>query len=156
MTRYQYTEVNVTPTIEAAAYATGDLITALMTLPNPYVSRTQCELEAIIVRDLAAQNAAMDIVFFHTQPTVTTFTLNSALDIDDAELAYVAGHRAILAANYCAFADSSIATVPAIGLPIIKPVGVAQSLWAVAISRGSPTYGATNALNFSFLFKEAG
>jgi hypothetical protein len=156
MTRYQYAEVNVTPTIEAAAYATGDLITALMTLPNPYVSRLQCELEAIIVRDAAAQSAAMDIVFFHTEPTATTFTLNSALTLAAADLPFVAGHRSIVAGNYCAFAANSVGTVTGIGLPVIKPIGVAQTLWAVAISRGSPTYGSTSALNFSFLFKEAG
>lgn len=156
MTRHQYAEVNVTPTIEAGAYATGDLITALMVLPNPYVSRLQCELDTIIIRDAAAQSAAMDIVFFDTEPAATTFTLNSALTIHATDQPFVAGHRSVVAGNYCAFATSSVGTVPSIGLPIIKPIGVAQSLWAVAISRGSPTYGTTSALNFSFLFKEAG
>lgn len=150
-----HVEIIVTPTVDTSAYATGDLVTPLMTLANPYWrTRAQCKVDAIVIRDLAAQNAALDVVFFHTQPTVTTFTLNSALDIADAELPFVAGYTSILAAQYCAFADSSVATKTTIGLPVIMPISVGiPTIWAVAISRGSPTYAATD-LTFSFLIEQ--
>lgn len=156
MTPLTRVEIVASPTIDTSAYAANELVTPLMALANPYrFSRAQVALDAIVIRDLDAQNAALDFVFFHTLPTGTTFTLNAALTLADADMPFVAGHASVLTTHYRAFAASSIATRTGIDLPFIKPISGSPTIWCVAMTAAAttPTYGA-NGLSFSFFFKQ--
>jgi len=97
---------------------------------------------------VAAQNAAFDIIFFDSNPTATTFTDNSAIDIADADLPKVIGVVNVGAGDYDASADSSVATT--LGQQIVlQNASGTNKVWIALISRGTPTYVA-DCISLSF------
>ena len=127
--------------VSGAAYATGDVLGDLSPIkiePIRDVNGTGV-LHSIIVQDLSAQSGAIDIVIFDSNPTATTFTDNAPLDIADADLPKVIGVISITASDYDSFADSVVATVRNIGLPV-KSIATTPNLWICPVSRDSKTY----------------
>jgi len=106
--------------VSGAAYATGDVIgdtSPIKIEPIRGVYGTGV-IHSIVVQDLSNQSGAMDIVFFDSNPTATTFTDNSALDIAEGDLPKVIGVVSIAANDYYTIADSAFATVKGISLPV--------------------------------------
>jgi len=127
--------------VSGAAYASGDVLGTTSPIkiePIRYVYGTAI-LHSIVTQDLSAQGGAIDLVVFDSQPTATTFTDNSALDIADADLPKVIGVISIAAADYATFSDSSVATTRNIGLPI-KSLATTPNLWVCPVSRDTKTY----------------
>lgn len=131
-----------TPVVSVSpAYSLGDLIGTKLTLAGPGYGI----VESIILVDQANQKSAIDVVFFQSNPTATTFTDNGALDIDDTDMLRIIGTVSILAANYISLADNAVATIQC-NLPYyLNPDGQngAISLYACLVARGTPTYVAT-------------
>lgn len=128
----------------STAYASGDLIGGKLSLTGlvPYKGG-RALISSLALSDLAKQNAAIDIVFFNADPTGTTFTNNSALDVADADLPKIAGYFSITASDYASFNDNSVATVkPAISLD----TNGTSVVYAAAVSRGAPTYASATDL----------
>ena len=136
-------EFVVDPVVETGIYASGDLLCAKITL-NPIWNETY--IEKITVVDLASQDAAFDFVFFSTDPSATTFTVNSALDIADADCDRITATAQVLAAHYIDFADNSVACVN----DYIFLKGHNSNLYIAVIVRGTPTYVATGDIRFKF------
>jgi len=135
-----------------AAYTAGDSIGPLLTLTHVWDFAGQAAiLQSIVVQDLAAQNSAIDFIFFDANPSATTFTDNGALTVADADLPKIVGTVSLLASDYVAFADSSAATVKTIALPVNPLSG--SSLYCALVARGTPTYptGADVSLSFGFI-----
>jgi hypothetical protein len=67
-------------------------------------------LQSLTLSDAAKQDIEFDVVFFRANPSNTTFTDNSALDIHDTDLleAFVVN---VGSSDYADFADNSLATV---------------------------------------------
>lgn len=134
-----------TPTIDTAAYASGDLIGDKIELTN--AARTAAGsgiIQSISIIDDDGEEAAMDVLFFDTDPTNTTFTDNDPVDIDEADLENYIGHASVASADYSSFASNSAASVQNVGIPFDLASGT--SIWAVIVSRGTPTYTATDDL----------
>lgn len=136
--------VAVTPVVDTAIYASGDLIGGKLTLTDLCGEARTMEIVSVLLTDLAAQNSAIDIIFFNADPTGTTFTDNAALDIADADLTKVCAIVKLLAANYAAFADSS--AIASGGIEQIVQLSGSQDLYAALVSRGTPTYVAASDL----------
>ena len=140
--------------VQSAAYASGDVLgtTSPITADvfrmegNANVSASAI-LQSIIIKDLSKQSLAIDVVIFNANPTVTTMTDNSALDIADADIDKVIGVVSIVAADYAAFNDNSVATKVGIGLPMAVTSGT--KIWFCLVTRGAPTY-VLNELSISF------
>jgi hypothetical protein len=157
--------VQVTPTISnGAAYASGDCLGGLQTIASATsYSGGGGRIVGITVLDKTqAQRAAIDILFF--SQSVTVAGDNSAYAGSDADHAYCVGGVSLVAANYfAAFPGTplnSIATWPApsagttsVQTGLIPYVCAATSLFAQAIVRGTPTYGSTSDLIFSYLIE---
>jgi len=126
--------------VSGAAYATGDVIGDTSPIKIEPVRGTYGTgvIHSLIVQDLSNQSGALDVVFFDSNPTATTFTDNSPLDIADADLPKVVGVVSVAAADYSAFADSVVATVRNIGLPSKSLSG--NNLWVAVVSRDAKTY----------------
>ena len=75
-------------TVQAAAYATGELVGGKLTLAGPFIKYGGL-IESVIITDLAKQSIGKDVVIFDANPSNTTFTENSALAIADADLVNV-------------------------------------------------------------------
>ena len=97
-------------------------------------------LQSISVQDLSKQNGALDIVFFDSNPTATTFTDNTALDIADADLPKVIGSVSITSSDYASFSDNSVATKVNIGLVLKSYSTTDNYIWIALVSRDAKTY----------------
>ena len=141
MTAAQSYPINIleaTPVITTGIYASGDLIGALIELTNAVTDPGRGGvIEAVSLTDLGNQSDNIDVIFFDTEPTATTFTDNAALDINDADLLNLIGFEQIT--SYAAFADNSLGRGEADRkMPFAIPGGT--SLWAALVSRATPTY----------------
>lgn len=126
--------------VSGAAYATGDVLGDLSPIkiePVRGVYGTGI-IHSVIIQDLSAQSGAIDLVIFDSNPTATTFTDNSALDIADADLPKVIGVISVTASDYDSFSDNVVATVRNIGLPVMSLSN--SNLWVVPVSRDAKTY----------------
>ena len=142
--------ITITPLVQiAGAYASGDYIgdTNLVNILADFVERSGSGgvIHSVVVADRAAQNAPMDLVFFRTDPSNTTFADDAALDINDTDLFEIIGIIPIAAADYHAFANKSVASVEGIGLAV-RGTNDNGNLYMAIVCRGTPTYVAVTDL----------
>lgn len=144
--------VEIVPVIQAAAYAAGDLLGGKITLANLIGNGGGAiEIVGVVVTDNAKQAAALDILFFDTDPAATTFTENGAVDIDDADLLNAVGF--IQVTSYSQLNDNAIGrgevTRP------IHAILAGTSLYAAIVNRGTPTYAAVTDLALRVFYRRA-
>lgn len=127
-----------TPTLSTAAYGAGDLLGTLLKAGMARTAGQGIVVLDVTVTDLGKQNQALDVIFFDANPSATTFTDNSPLDVADADLPKVSGYVNLGTADYCSFNDNSIATKRNVGLAVNPASG---TVWYCAVTRGTPTHG---------------
>lgn len=135
----------VQPAIETSAYASGDLIGEKLTFSDvvkQYDRGGGGLVQSSVLVDQAAQEADIDLILFDTDPTGTTFTDNSALDVADADMDKIVG--VVEFRTYYAFGDNSVGQSLNLALPFILSTG--QDLYGALVSRGTPTYAAATDL----------
>lgn len=142
--------VTVTPVLDTNAYASGDFMGAAILTLSDVAFADQTMLHSITVTDKAKQSLAIDLIFWKTNCSNTTFTDNAALDIHDTDLLQYAGHVSITATNYAALNDNSVATVANIGL-VMSLATNSRNLYCTPVARSAPTYAASD-LQFTFAF----
>ncbi len=143
-------EQNVT--VEATPdYSTGDLVGGLLTLNHPIadgndksVYPTGGLIHYVLITDLAKLNIDKDVVFFDTNPGDTTFTENSALDINDADLLNVIG--VVTVDTWFSFNDNSCGQALNLAIPFVLPAA-ATALYAAIVERGTANYVGTSDLS---------
>lgn len=136
--------LEVTPTIETSAYTSGDLVAPLITFSDPFGNdssslRNDMRIVGVELTDLGKQSTTTDVVFFDTNPSNTTFTVNSALDIHDTDLLNVVGVATV--SDWKAFNDNSAGQATDLGFHARLANGAA--LYAALVARGAPTYAST-------------
>jgi len=144
--------IEVTPTMDTSAYASGDYAGTVMTLANaaraPGLGGV---LQTLALVDKADQGAAMTLHFFSQLPTITSAD-NAAIDITDANAAYYIGSVAIATADYYDFGGNKNAAIKNIGLafrPDPTAPSTVQNIYAIIVMAGSATYAASS-LTFKF------
>lgn len=141
-----------TPVIQAATYATGELIAPLIELVGgntehwsvPWLPHGTGIVLTVAITDLAKQSVPIDVVFFDTNPSNTTFTLNAAFDIDDADI--INALPVVHVTDWTDFNDNSIGqplSPPNLAFDLRKTGG---TLYAALVARGAPTYASTTDL----------
>lgn len=135
------------PVCDTSAYASGDLIgDAALKLEFP-VGHEQKEraglIQSVSIIDLAAQAADIDVVFFDEEPDNTTFTDNAAFDPADADMEKIIGVASVT--DWKSFSDNAFGQDHNIVLPFVL-TGIYDALWAVPVSRGTPTFAAATDL----------
>lgn len=136
-------------TVDTAAYGDGDLIGkhtgGYLTFADACrVTGAGGVIRSAVIADAGAQSAAIDLILFSAAPSASTLTDNAALDLDDADIARIAGVVAFAAASYKAFADNSAIAVGAVDQRY-HCVGT-TALYGVLVSRGTPDYVAATDL----------
>ena len=125
----------------ATTYADGDVIGNKIFSENiMLLFPGEATLMSITAQDLDAQDAALEVIIWSSNPTGTTFTDDAALDIADADLPKHCGSANIADTDYKSYTDNSVGTVRNIGLPI--GTDTQNDLWMTLVSRGTPTYTA--------------
>ena len=97
---------------------------------------------------MSMQDAEYDIIIFEQDPTNGTYTDDAAIDVDDTDADFLVGVITVSPGHYTDFTDNSVATVNNVNLPFTA-VGSAN-LYAVAVTRGTPTYAAATDLQLRF------
>ena len=132
------TVVAVTPTIDTAAYASGDTLTPVMTFADVAIAAggSGC-IVGLTVVDAAAQSAAAELWLFTASPTVPA--LNAAWSISDADAATCIG--VIPFGPYYASALNSV-SCKSVTFPFVT--GATTAIYGVAVIRAAGTYAATD------------
>ena len=153
MSRVSYSNVvQVVPTLDTSAYASGDRLGSIQTIP--FASRIEdgyggLILHSIEILDQAKQSAAIDILFFNASPTVASAD-NAAIDITDAEMLAKFIGVVSISETYVALANSSVVSKTGISL-ILEPAAGVNAIYAVPVIRAAATYAA-GSLKFHYGF----
>jgi hypothetical protein len=152
--------IKVTPTVSnAVAYTANDQVGGVQTLTNVAAdSKSGVTLYDLAIVDLDNQKAAMDIFFFDQLPSPTSVD-NGAFTITAADAGKLVGHVVVAASDYKSSASQAVASVGNIwkifnpSLPTGAVTGItAKNLYAIAVTRGTPTYTGTSKLTFIYKF----
>lgn len=133
--------LDVQLTVEAAAYATGDVIGGKITIPNAMARDGGTGLlKSVVLCSKADLTVNMDLVLFSDDPADTTFTENGAVAIATTDVAKVLGAL-------------QLATRFDLGTPVVTALNnvdmalrsgaASRSLFACLIARGAYTPAAT-------------
>lgn len=132
----------LTVAVDTNAYSAGDFMgTGILTIPDSMYLGGGV-LHTVTLVDLTKQNSAIDLLFFTTACTNTTFTNNSALDVHDTDILTFIGHVSIATTDYSSLNDNSVATVRNIGLTL-NAGSSTKSIYCAPVCRGTPTYAAS-------------
>lgn len=149
--------VTATPTITSgSAYASGNQLGGLLTLSGVNNGGSAgCALIDVVVTDKAGQSAALDVLLFDA--SVTVGSDKAAVAISAADLtAHCLGNLKVTAAMYSSAGTPSVATFNGSNMPLLLKPAAGQTgtgtLYAVLVSRGTPTYTSTSDLTVKFLF----
>jgi hypothetical protein len=155
--------VAVTPTVSAnAAYTANDQVGGIQTLTNAIRPERDDHvgsfLTDLVVVDSDGQGAAIDIFFFNSLPTVAS-TDNAAISITAAQLQdKCLGSVTVATGDYVACGSIKVATVKNVGLRCVSASSsdpqTQCNIYAVACTRGTPTYTTTSAVTFKYSFAQ--
>ncbi len=130
--------------VNSTTYADGDLVGTKITLTDVIPQRKGGILQSVVLHDLDAQDADLILIIWDLNPSGTTFTNNSVLDIADADLPNVIAKVRISNLDYDDLSDNSIGEVDNLSMPL-----KGSTLYAALVSDGAtPTYTA-NGLSMS-------
>ena len=141
-----YTVVlTVTPTIDTAAYATGELMGSSEISLSPAVLQNGTRpasgvIQSVVIIDEDAQEINIDVYFFDAEPSNTTFTDQAAFAPTDADLDALIGVAAVT--DWRSTSTNSIGQVHNLGMAF-ELAASSDTLYAVLVTRGAPTYSAT-------------
>lgn len=133
--------VTATPTLDVAAYASGDCLhTAVISFANAVrVSGGGGRVQSMVVVDAALQSIALELWIFSA--TVTPAAANAAHSISDGDALLLVG--VIASGTYYASALNSVSVARDLNMPFTC---AATTLFGIAVTRGTPTYAASSLL----------
>lgn len=128
--------VSNTPAVQAAAYASGDVIGGKQVLTIFRGVNQGTVLRSIVITSKVAIATGFDIVLFSSDPSGSTFTENGAISIAAADAPKVVG--IFTATTLLALGTPSAATVTGLNVPLVGD-GTTRTIWAVMIAKGATT-----------------
>lgn len=144
---------DLNPTVDTAAYSTGDLLFAATKIANA-TQNTQglAYLQTLLVLDAANQKSQLDLLIFNQDPG-SLGTLNNAIDLSTAQLAMLIGIISVASSDYVtlkATANAVASKNPQLMLPALKG---SRDFWIAGVSRGSPDYVAATDLRIKCMIQ---
>ena len=136
--------VPATPTITAGAYSANDAVGGLITFSSAaYATFGGGIIQTITIIDDAKQDAESELHLFNQ--TFTPTADNAAFNPSDDDMENWVGSLSVNPADYTDFVNNSGASVSNIGLAF-NLVTTGQDLFGQLVTRGTPTYTATDDL----------
>jgi hypothetical protein len=131
---------DVTLVADTSQYADNDVLAVVQEITNVFQHTPHRTLQSVQLLDEDDQGQDIDLLFFNA--TATLGTINTAVNISDADARKCIGRVSILTTDYTDLVNSMFATKTNIGLMLKAADGV-TSLWIGAVVRsGTPTYTA--------------
>jgi len=154
-------KVQVAQTVTAAsAYASGNAIGGLMTIAGATrvsgasgAAGTGGILTGMMMNAKSLQTTQVDVVFFDANPSGSTCTDKTAFSLATADFDKVVGYLTVpgTAANGAGWVAGTVGSVGvATYYPVTYDLASSTSLFACAVTRGTPTYTATTDVSFKF------
>lgn len=141
--------ISLTPTLDAGAYASADILFVPVELSGVTLdTKGMSILRTLVVQDMADQKQDIDLLFFQSDPG-DIGAANAAIAMSDAEFASFIGSIRISAADYVSGNANAYAT-KLLEMMLAAP-RAKTSIWVAGVCRsGTPTYGVSG-LTFKFL-----
>ena len=137
-----YQQVQVTPPVQAAAYAVGSSIGGLLTFQNAVASDGGAAIaQGASVTFASGVVPAMDLILFLSAPTGGTVTDRVAVAILPADLAKIVGVLHLGDATLLGATAPSIVQATTTVLPLEVPAG--YRVYGVLVTRAAVTLGST-------------
>lgn len=141
--------VAVTPVISTGAYAAGDNIGGLMKFKGADLNGfDKGYIQSLILADNDVEDAIIDLIFYSSDPSGSTFTDNAAQTIVDADLKKIIGSVTVSA--YVDFAANSVTTKTGLAMAFDKT----DAIYCSMVMRSTPTYTATTDITITLLVME--
>ncbi len=130
-----------TPTLDTAAYAAGDQMSTLQTVPflDPLFG---AELTHLTLLDRALQKDPIDLFFFSRSVTVASD--NAAASFSDADMEFCLGVVNVLAADFDDNAANSIASVAINPNMTLRADNRGRDVFIALVQRGDGDYDASS------------
>ena len=138
-----YPQCQVTPAVQAAAYAVGSCIGGLLTFQNAVPGAGGAGIaQGASVTFTSGVVPAMDLILFLAAPTGGTITDRVALAILPADLAKIVGVLHLTDATLLGAAAPSIVQATTAVMPFEVPAG--YNLYGVLVTRAAVTLGSVS------------
>jgi hypothetical protein len=135
------------PTVTAGAYVSGQVVGGLISLANAArVNSGSGLIQSVSVTAKTNLTATYFVYFFDTNPTNSTFTDNSALAINVADLPFLCG-VAQCTTNFSG-GTPQILQASNVAIPF-KLSAAATTLYAVIVIQGAQSFASTSAVGLS-------
>lgn len=132
--------IDVTLSLDTAAYASGDLMADTQVVTNAMrVNDGTGVLMSVTVIDEDDQGAAFDLILLSANNTLGAE--NSPPSISDANARDILGFVSVLGADFVDLGGVKIATKTGVALTV-KPSAGTRNLYVATVTRGAPTYSA--------------
>jgi hypothetical protein len=132
--------ISNTPTVQAAAYASGNLFGGKQVLTVLKDSNRSAVLRSALVTCKVAIATGFDLILFSSDPTNTTFTEKSAFAVAAADNAKVLGFTSLT--TILATGTPSSTMVQGLYIPLVGDT-TTRSIWAALIAKGATTPSGT-------------
>ena len=151
MMRRDGLQTTLTPTLDAGAYASGDVLFVPVRITDVALeTKGLVTLRTVVVQDMADQKQDIDLLFFSEDPG-DIGAANAALAMSDAEFASFLGHVSIDNTEFISGNANAYATLQK--ELVFQCKQGKKELWVAGVCRsGTPTYGATG-LTFKLLWE---
>lgn len=131
----------------SSAYASGNVLGALMTLASAVgFSGGTGVLDRVTAQCKSNQSAQIDVILFSANPTNSVFTNKAAVTVDPADWSKAIG--VVHITDWTTIGTPSVGQAIGVGMDVYAQSGT--SLYAVAVTRGTPTFASTSDLNIEF------
>jgi hypothetical protein len=146
--------VEVTPAIQAAAYAANDVVFIATEVPNatwrttPGGEEMICESIAILDKD---DNAAANWTFYFGRSAFTLGTINDVVNISDADADLITSHYTMASSSFADLANSKLGFAGKLGLSVMPATG-SKSVYIAATTAGTPTFTTTSSITLKLHF----
>jgi hypothetical protein len=138
-------KVSVSPTVTAAAYATGNVVGGKITFSAALLAAGSGVLESIWLKIKTVQTATFQLSLFDSNPTNSTWTDKAAPAINVADLPFLIGTYALGPAS-SVLGTETIYNLNAIAQAINAG---ATTLYGILTVTGTPTFGSTSDVTIS-------
>jgi hypothetical protein len=150
-------QIAVTPTITATPYTPGDSVGGKITLTGAMrIANGTGLLQSVFLKDRANAKAALDLLLFSEDPAGGTYTDNSPVPLNAADIdSRLIRRIPVLSTDWQTIGVSpnqfAVADLDALS-KVVRSTGGNSNLYLVIHAVGSPTYAAgVLTLNFGFL-----
>ncbi len=127
----------------SSAYSSGNVVGGKITFANAVRVAAQGGIvQSAVLRDKAGQNVSYDLFLFDADPSATTVTDKAAVALNTADLGKGVGVVQFSGVALGAASTMGISTASGQGLAF--KLGSGSSLYAILVTRGTPTYASTS------------